>query len=99
MVAPPSIWDWGTITTYLDRFDGHVAVNVAMFAPHGTIRMAVMGMENRAPSDDEMGRMKRLLDQCMREGTIGLSTGLTYAPCSFATDAEMVRTVPSVTAI
>ncbi len=84
-------WDWGTVTTYLDRFDGHVAVNVAMLAPHGTIRMAVMGMENRAPTADEMSRMMRLLDQCIREGAIGLSTGLTYAPCSFATDAELVE--------
>ena len=84
-------WDWSTITTYLDRFDGHVAVNVAMLAPHGTLRMAVMGMENRAPTVDEMDEIKRLLDQCMREGAVGLSTGLTYAPCSFATDAEMVE--------
>ena len=83
-------WDWTTVTTYLDRFDRQVAPNIAMLVPHGTIRMAVMGMENRAPTPHEMRQMQQLIDQCMREGAIGLSTGLTYAPCIFATDDEMV---------
>ncbi|MBC7814142.1 MAG: D-aminoacylase [Burkholderiales bacterium] len=83
--------DWTTISTYLDRFDDKVAVNVAMHVPHGTVRMAVMGMENRAPTDAEMSEMKRLVVQSMREGAIGLSTGLTYAPCMFASDDEMVE--------
>lgn len=84
-------WDWSTVTTYLDRFDGQVAPNIATLVPHGTIRMAVMGMENRAPTPTEMRRMQQLIDQCMREGAIGLSTGLTYAPCIFATDDEVVE--------
>lgn len=88
---PDLEWDWHTITTYLDRFEETVAVNVAMLAPHGTIRMAVMGMDNRAPTPDEMKQMQDLIAQCMREGAIGLSTGLTYAPCMFATDDEMVE--------
>ncbi|MDE2952861.1 MAG: D-aminoacylase [Chloroflexota bacterium] len=83
--------DWRTLTDYLDRFDDACAVNVATFASQGTIRMAVVGMENRAPSAAEMTRMKAILDQCMREGAIGLSTGLTYAPCMFASDDELVE--------
>ncbi|MCY3781677.1 MAG: D-aminoacylase [Chloroflexi bacterium] len=83
--------DWTTLTTYLDRFDGAAAVNVATFASQGTVRMAVIGMENRPPTTDEMARMKAIIDQCMREGAIGLSTGLTYAPCMFAGDEELVE--------
>lgn len=83
--------DWTTLTGYLDRFDGGAAVNVATFASQGTIRMAVVGMENREPSAAEMARMKAILGQCMREGAIGLSTGLTYAPCMFASDDELVE--------
>ena len=83
--------DWTTLTTYLDRFDGGAAVNVATFASQGTVRLAVVGMENRPPSADEMARMKAIIDQCMREGAIGLSTGLTYAPCMFASDDELVE--------
>lgn len=89
--CPDLEWDWNTITSYLDRFETRVAVNIAMLVPHGTLRLAVMGMENRAPTPDEMGQMKRLVDQGMREGAVGLSTGLTYAPAMYATDDEMVE--------
>lgn len=83
--------DWTTLTEYLDHFDGGSSVNVASFASQGTVRMAVMGMDNREPSADEMARMKAIIDQCMREGAIGLSTGLTYAPCMYAGDDELVE--------
>jgi len=52
--------------------------------------MAVMGMENRAPSPAEMDQMKQLVEQSMREGAVGLSTGLTYAPAMYAGDDELV---------
>ena len=92
LVGRPDLeWEWGTITSYLDRFDRRVAVNIAMLVPHGTLRLAVMGMENRAPNPDERRRMKHLVDQGMREGAIGLSTGLTYAPAMYASDDEMVE--------
>lgn len=84
-------WDWDTLSSYLDHFDGRVAVNIAMLVPHGTLRMAVMGMEDRAPTPDEMHQMQSLVDQGMREGAVGLSTGLTYAPAMFAGDDELVE--------
>lgn len=89
---PPNVdWDWNTVTEYLDRFEQKVAVNIAMLVPHGTVRMAVMGTDNRAPTDAEMDRMRALVDQCMREGAVGLSTGLTYTPGMYATDDEVVE--------
>ncbi|MFN8458188.1 MAG: hypothetical protein U0401_26645 [Anaerolineae bacterium] len=60
-----------TITTYLDCFEKQVAVNVHTHVSHGTVRMAVMGMDNRAPTTDELSRMQRLIDQSMRGGAIG----------------------------
>ena len=83
--------DWGTISTYLDRFEEGSSINVVTLASQGTIRMAVIGMENREPTAAEMTRMKEIIDQCMREGAIGLSTGLTYAPCMYASDDELVE--------
>jgi N-acyl-D-amino-acid deacylase len=62
-----------------------------MYVPHGTVRMAVMGLDIRPPSPEELGRMQQIVDQSMREGAIGLSSGLTYAPAMFATDDEMVE--------
>jgi N-acyl-D-amino-acid deacylase len=86
---PDLDWNWSTLTTYLDRFDGQTAVNVAMLVPHGTVRLAVMGMANRQPTLDELSRMQEITIQAMREGAIGLSTGLTYAPGMFADDDEI----------
>ena len=83
-------WDWQSISSYLDRFDGRAAVNVAMHVPHGTIRLMVMGEDARAPTPDELKRMQTMVDMGMREGAIGLSTGLQYAPAMFATDDEVI---------
>jgi N-acyl-D-amino-acid deacylase len=94
--TPDVDWDWSTITTYLDRFDRKVAVNVAILVPHGTVRLMVIGMENRAPTPDELRQMQQLVDQGMREGAVGLSTGLSYAPAMFATDDEMVELCKAV---
>lgn len=89
---PPNVeWNWRTVTEYLDRFENMTAINVAMLVPHGTIRMMVMGMDNRAPTEDELNKMRALVDQCMREGAVGLSTGLTYTPGMYATDDEIVE--------
>jgi N-acyl-D-amino-acid deacylase len=89
---PPQVeWTWRTVTEYLDRFDNTTSINVAMLAPHGTLRMLVMGTDNRAPTQDELNRMRALVDQCMREGCVGLSTGLTYTPGMYATDDEIVE--------
>ncbi len=82
-------WDWRSVDEYLDRFDRRVAVNVAFLAPHGNLRAAVLGLEDRAPTRRELDEMKRLLDRALCEGAFGLSTGLTYAPCSFAEPGEL----------
>jgi N-acyl-D-amino-acid deacylase len=84
-------WEWTTLTTYLDQFDNRAAVNVATHVPHGTIRLLVMGEDAREPTADELRRMQALIDMAMREGAIGLSTGLQYAPAMFATDDEVVE--------
>jgi N-acyl-D-amino-acid deacylase len=84
-------WEWGTLTTYLDQFDNRAAVNVATHVPHGTIRLIVMGEDAREPSVDELRQMQTLIDSAMREGAIGLSTGLQYAPAMFATDDEVIE--------
>lgn len=68
-----------------------IAVNALRFVGHGAVRRAVMGSENRAPTDAEMGRMKALVDAAMRQGAFGLSSGLFYVPGSYATTDEVVE--------
>jgi N-acyl-D-aspartate/D-glutamate deacylase len=67
-----------------------VGVNVAMLIPHGTIRQRVLGMEDRPPTDDELERMRALVREGMQAGAFGLSTGLYYAPGSYAATEEII---------
>jgi N-acyl-D-amino-acid deacylase len=89
---PPGFdWSWRTVGEYLDRLDAQgIAVNAAYLAPHGTIRMCAMGYDDRAPSDNELSHMKRLLAEALDDGAVGLSTGLTYTPGMYADDDEIV---------
>ena len=68
-----------------------IGTNVAFFAGHGTIRKTVLGLENRAPDEDELQRMRELVAQEMRAGAIGLSTGLYYTPGSYSDTAEVIE--------
>jgi N-acyl-D-amino-acid deacylase len=89
---PPEVaWDWQSMAEYLNRFDRKVAPNVAMLVPHGTVRLQVMGMQQRAATAAELGAMQQLVEQGMRDGGVGLSAGLTYAPAMFSNDDELVE--------
>jgi len=68
-----------------------VGLNVIHLVGHGTIRKIAMGQEAREPSDEELERMKKLLAQGMAEGAAGFSTGLFYAPGSYAKTDEIVE--------
>jgi N-acyl-D-amino-acid deacylase len=74
-------------TTLLSR---GIGVNIGQFVPHGSIRRAVLGMEDRAPRPDELARMVAMTREGMKAGAIGLSTGLYYAPASYATTDEVI---------
>ncbi|MBP1596233.1 MAG: D-aminoacylase [Acidobacteria bacterium] len=66
-------------------------LNVIHLAGHGTVRSAVMQSADRAPTAAELDRMKSLVDRAMREGAAGISSGLFYAPGSFAKVDEVVE--------
>src|SRR2546425_8759334 len=58
---------------------------------HGTLRIAAMGCARRAPDRKELARMQRLMADAMEDGAWGLSTGLIYAPGSYASTEEIVE--------
>ena len=68
-----------------------VGVNVALLIGHGSVRRSVMGAENRAPTADELERMKALVRRGMEEGAFGLSSGLFYTPGSYARTEEVIE--------
>jgi N-acyl-D-amino-acid deacylase len=81
----------GTVKELLDHVDtGGVGPNVAALVGFGAVRVKVLGNDDRAPAPAELDRMKALTAQGMCEGAFGLSTGLFYAPQSFAKTDEVI---------
>ena len=68
-----------------------VGPNFALFTGHGSIRGEAMGRDNRAPSDNELEQMKQTLRVALEAGALGLSTGLYYAPASYASTEEIIE--------
>jgi N-acyl-D-amino-acid deacylase len=83
---------WSTLGEYLATLQKHgMAVNIASYVGGGQVRLDVMGNVNRPPTAAELNQMESLVDQAMRDGAIGLSTGLIYPPNSFATTEELIE--------
>ncbi|MEU7167701.1 D-aminoacylase [Streptomyces morookaense] len=80
---------WRTVGEYLDRLDEGIAVNAAYLIPQGTVRMLAVGWEDRPATDAEIARMQALVAEGLEQGAVGLSSGLTYTPGMYATDAEL----------
>ncbi|NNF26387.1 MAG: amidohydrolase family protein [Gemmatimonadetes bacterium] len=68
-----------------------LGVNVAQLVPHGSVRREVIGMADRAPTDDELDRMRALVRSGMEAGAWGLSSGTFYAPGSYSDNDELVE--------
>ena len=77
-----------TFPQYLDTFP-NTSVNAGMLVGHNTLRLMTMGMSDREPSASELGQMIDLLEQGLRAGALGLSSGLFTPPGSYARPAEM----------
>lgn len=67
-----------------------VGINYAAYVGFGAVREKVIGEADRAPTDAELAQMRALVATAMCEGALGLSTGLFYAPQSFAKTGEVV---------
>ena len=68
-----------------------ITPNLGAFIGHGSIRDAVFGSVDRAPTASELERMRALALEGMRDGAFGLSTGLFYVPATFSKTDEIVE--------
>ena len=68
-----------------------LAVNIASLIGHNTVRSKVVGLDNRAPTPDEQARMNQYVEQAMKDGAVGFSTGLIYLPGTYAKTDEVVE--------
>lgn len=83
-------FSWRSVADYLAAVDARgTAANVAYLIPQGSVRMAVVGTENRRATPAELDGMRAIVAAGMRDGAFGLSSGLTYVPGMFADTAEL----------
>jgi N-acyl-D-amino-acid deacylase len=83
---------WRDINGFFSRLEEKgMALNYSTLVGHGAIRGAAMGFSDRAPSQEELEKMKKMVAENMENGAIGLSTGLEYAPGSYARADEIIE--------
>ena len=86
---PDIDYDWTSVASYLERYDGTVSLNVATLIGNSQLRIGALGWEDVPADDQALDRMRGLLREGMAEGAFGLSSGLDYPPGSYATTEEL----------
>lgn len=80
------------IGNYFSMLDSlQTSINVASLIGHNDIRKAAMGSAKRDPTEEEMKKMEAIVEQAMKDGAVGLSTGLIYIPGTYSKTEEVVR--------
>jgi len=89
--------DWVDLKGFFSRLEQKgMALNYATLVGQGTIRGAVVGFNDRAAKPEEMERMKDLIKGNIGDGAVGLSSGLEYAPGSYASSEEIIELCQAV---
>lgn len=96
---PEIAWDWTDLPGYLDVLAGRrPSVNVAALVAHIPLRAGVVGFADRAADAGELDRMCGVLRDALDAGAVGASTGLVYAPLTYAREEELVALARTVAA-
>ena len=83
--------DWTTLADYFARLERQgIGINLGTYVGATTVRMAVIGGDDRAPSAAELARMRGLVREAMQQGAMGVSTSLEYAPAPYASTEELI---------
>jgi len=84
-------YDWNTFGEYLDKLDATpLGLNIAPHVGHCTLRAAVMGFEDRKPTEREFESLKESLEEALKSGAYGISIG-GYAPGEWAEIEELIE--------
>ena len=83
--------DWRTLRQYFERLEKQgIGINMASYVGATSVRRVVLGDANVQPTAAQLGEMKDLVRQAMRDGAVGLSTSLQYAPAPYAKTDELI---------
>jgi N-acyl-D-amino-acid deacylase len=84
-------FDWTGFDGYLRALQNRgTSINLGSFAPVAAIREQVLGMQNRAPTAEELKREEEILERAMQQGAFGFATALIYPPASYTQTDELV---------
>jgi N-acyl-D-amino-acid deacylase len=84
--------DWTTLAGYFERLEKNgTPLNIGTYVGAAQVREAVIGEEDRAPTPEELERMKSLVAEAMQQGAFGLSTALIYPPGHYAKTEELIE--------
>ncbi len=84
--------DWSTLEDYWLRLDKKgTPINLGTYVGAAQVREAVLGDVNRAPTAEELEKMKALVAQAMQQGALGVSTALIYPPGHYAKTEELIE--------
>ncbi|MDD5644804.1 MAG: D-aminoacylase [bacterium] len=82
---------WDSLGGYFDSvLKAGPAINIGALIGLGNVRGSVVGYENKVPGKEELGRMRALIDEGMKEGALGISSGLMYPPGVYAGTDEVI---------
>ncbi len=83
--------DWTTLDGYFRRLEKQgTPLNIGTYVGSAQVREAVIGDDDRAPTPAELGQMKVLVEQAMKDGALGLSSALIYPPNIYAKTDELI---------
>jgi N-acyl-D-amino-acid deacylase len=88
---PNPRYPWRSLGQYFDFLEkSGTAINLGTYVGTSSVREAVMGEATRHPTDGEMKQMGALIDSAMRDGALGVGTGLIYLPSTFFSTDELI---------
>ncbi|HEY4679453.1 MAG TPA: D-aminoacylase [Candidatus Angelobacter sp.] len=83
--------DWRTLRQYFARLEKQgMGINLGTYVGATQVRRMVLGDDNLQPTPAQLEQMKALVRDAMRDGAVGVSTSLQYAPAPYATTEELI---------
>ncbi|CAN5864344.1 D-aminoacylase [soil metagenome] len=86
---PDIAYDWDSVASYLERFEGSVSLNVGFLVGNSALRISRLGWQEVVADEPALADMAALLREALQAGALGLSSGLDYPPGSYATTDEL----------
>ncbi|MBH74684.1 MAG: hypothetical protein CL896_02690 [Dehalococcoidia bacterium] len=88
---PPANLDPSSVSSFRKAYDGTTAVNTAYLIAHGALRLETCGFEDIPMRDDRLKHARRLVEEGMEQGAVGLATGMSYHPQAWSDTTELVE--------